>query len=126
MKFTSNHIVFGTADIEKARSFYKDKLKLEVLEEEKTFFALRLGDLRLSFFGGCDNFNESLENKPGISIVIKVSDIEEAKIFMINNGIKLHTEIITAGNFMKFFNVEDPDGNTISFGEYMTDPLLPI
>ena len=125
MTFSSNHLVFGTADIENAKSFYIDKLMLEVLEEEKTFFALRLGDLRLSFFGGCEKFNESIENKPGISLVIKVSNIEEAKDYLVNKGITLQTEIITAGNFMKFFNVEDPDGNIISFGEYLSDSLLP-
>ncbi|MEO8665611.1 MAG: VOC family protein [Ignavibacteria bacterium] len=125
MKFSTNHLVIATSDISKARSFYIDKLKLDSLENGEKFFAARLGDVRLSFFGGCDPFNESTEDKPGISFVMKVDDIDEAKKFIEQQGIKPITEIIQAGDFMKFFNIEDPDGNTISIGQYLADPLQP-
>lgn len=58
-----------------------------------------------------------------MQIILRTDNIEAAKAELVGNGITLAQDIVEAPGFMRFFTIEDPDGNVIHVGQYLRDPL---
>ena len=106
------------SNIERSFDFYTNKLGLPLLHRWPKMFAVRAGEIRISVFQ-----SEEVASSGNIEIILRTDDIETAKAAMINSGVILAQDIIEAPDFMRFFTVEDPDGNVIHIGQYLRDPL---
>ena len=122
MDLEIKHLIFWSADINKAKDFYVEKLGLEILESAEHFFAVKCGDIRFSFFEGAKIFDNK-DDSTGVSIIFKTNDLQSTKAALISKDIILFEDITEAPGFMKHFSVKDPDGNLVFFGEYLKDPL---
>ncbi len=123
MKFECKHLSYSVSDKKAMKEFYADKLELELLDDGPHFFAVRAGDVRFSFFAGGKRYSIA-DDSAGMGIVLKTDDVFKAKEFITSKQIILLSDIIEAPGFMKFFTLEDPDGNIIHIGEYLADPFL--
>ncbi len=113
-----NHISISCLDIERWFDFYANKLGLTLLHRWPKMFAVRAGDVRISVFQ-----SEEIASSGNIEIILRTDDIETAKASVTNDGVALAQDIIEAPDFMRFFTLEDPDGNVIHIGQYLRDPL---
>jgi catechol 2,3-dioxygenase-like lactoylglutathione lyase family enzyme len=123
MKFECKHLSYSVSDKKAMKEFYADKLGLELLDDGERFFAVRAGDVRFSFFAGGNKYTIP-EDAAGMGIILKTENINDARAFVLGKDITLLNDIIEAPNFMKFFTLEDPDGNIVHIGEYLADPFL--
>jgi len=123
MNLSLQHAIIRTSDIDKAKEFYVTKLGLEVLEEAKNFFACKAGTARLSFFGGYEKPTDLEEPKTGMSLVLRVDDLDKAIEELKNKGIKLNGEVIDIPYFHKFQEIEDPDSTILFLAEYHVEPV---
>jgi len=118
MKFELKHLSYNVSDLKASKDFYVNKLEFDELDSTEHFFAAKTGNIRFSFFPGAKKYPIA-DDAAGMGIILAVDNIQEAKEFIMGNGISLLNDIVEAPGFMKFFTVEDPDGNIIHFGEYL-------
>jgi catechol 2,3-dioxygenase-like lactoylglutathione lyase family enzyme len=118
------HITYRVTDIAKSKSFYVEQLGLTLLDEKPNFMALKIGDLRLSFFGGHKSSSDTSEEFIGTSIVLATENIEQTKELLISRGITLHQDIVNANNYLKFIMLKDPDGLIVEIAEYLIKDTL--
>lgn len=123
MKFECKHLSYSVSDKNAMKEFYADKLGLELLDDGEHFFAVRAGDIRFSFFAGGKKYPVA-DDAAGMGIILKTENVSEARAFVLSKDITLLNDIVEAPNFMKFFTLEDPDGNIVHIGEYLSDPFL--
>ncbi len=123
MKFECKHLSYSCADIKAMKEFYADKLGLELLDNGEHFFAVRAGDVRFSFFAGGKKYPIA-DDSAGMGIILKTDNVNDARAFVLSKDITLLNDIVEAPSFMKFFTLEDPDGNIVHIGEYFADPFL--
>jgi catechol 2,3-dioxygenase-like lactoylglutathione lyase family enzyme len=116
--FTCNHISVGCSDIERSFNFYTNKLGLALLHRWPKMFAVRAGDVRISVFQ-----SDEVASSGNVEIILRTDNIESAKAAVTHNEVTLAQDIIEAPGFMRFFTIEDPDGNVIHIGQYLSDPL---
>ena len=124
MNFTDMHYELHVADLAAARRFYVDQLGLPILQETPAMalLAVRVGRSRMSIFG-----NRTGPAAPGPSqIILAVADIEQTVAELAARGIAVSGPPVTAGTFLKFVTVTDPDGNAVAFSQYLRDPVVPI
>lgn len=122
MKFELKHLSYNVSDLNATKDFYLNKLGFELLNGNEHFFAAKLGNIRFSFFPGAKKYPIA-DDAAGMGIILAVEDIQKTKEFITDKGINLLNDIVEAPGFMKFFSVEDPDGNIVHFGEYLTQPV---
>lgn len=122
MNFELKHLSYNVSDLNASREFYIDKLGLELINGNEHFFAAKLGNIRFSFFPGAKKYPIA-DDAAGMGIILAVEDVQKAKEFITGKEVSLLNDIVEAPGFMKFFTVEDPDGNIVHFGEYLTNPL---
>jgi predicted enzyme related to lactoylglutathione lyase len=123
MNYSLQHAIIRTTDINKAKEFYVTKLGLEVLEEAKNFFACKAGVARLSFFGGYEKQSVSEDAKTGVSLILRVDNLDKAIEGLKNKGIEMSGDIIDIPNFHRFQELEDPDGTILFLAEYYVEPV---
>ncbi len=123
MNLKCQHLSYSCADINAMKKFYIENLELELLDDGKHFFAARAGDVRFSFFVGGKKYPIA-DDSAGMGIILRTDDVNAAKENMVSKGITLLNDIVEAPGFMKFFTLEDPDGNIVHIGEYLSDPFL--
>jgi catechol 2,3-dioxygenase-like lactoylglutathione lyase family enzyme len=123
MDFKCKHLSYSVSDVNSMREFYVDKLGLEMLDNGQNFFAVRAGDVRFSFFAGGKKYPIA-DDSTGMGIILATENVSDAKAHVTSQGIALLNDIIEAPGFMKFFTMEDPDGNIVHVGEYLADPFL--
>jgi catechol 2,3-dioxygenase-like lactoylglutathione lyase family enzyme len=123
MNLKCQHIVIRTSNISEAKDFYVNKLGMEVLEEAKNFFASKAGDVRFSFFEGYEKQKTGEDTKTGVSVILRVDDLDDAIKEAKSKEIKLNGEVIDIPNFHKFQEIEDPDGNILFLAEYKVEPV---
>src|SRR4051794_35181031 len=118
--FTCNHITILTADIERSHEFYVEKLGLSLLRRWPKMFAVRAGEVRLSISESTD----AIQVEGNVRIVLRTASIKQAREEVTAKGIVLLEDIVEAPGFMRFFTLQDPDGNILHVGEYLRDPLV--
>lgn len=123
MKFECKHLSYSVSDKNAMKEFYADKLGLELLDDGEHFFAVRAGDVRFSFFAGGKKYPIA-DDAAGMGIILKTENVNDARAFVLSKDITLLNDVVEAPNFMKFFTLEDPDGNIVHIGEYLSDPFL--
>ena len=123
MNYRLQHAVIRTTDISAAKEFYIKKLGLEVIEETGNFFACRAGVARLSVFGGYDKPKDLEEPKTGVSLILRVDDLDSAIAELRSKGVELKGNVIDIPNFHKFQEFEDPDGTILYLAEYYIEPV---
>lgn len=124
MNLRCQHIGFNISDVKASKDFYIDKLGLKLIDEKgENFFAAKAGDVRFSFFGGAVKQPTPPDDASGMSIILRTDNINEAKETVLSKGITLIQDIAEAPGFMKWISIEDPDGNIVHIGEYLTNPL---
>ena len=118
------HLSFRVSDTERSKAFYVEQLALTLLDEKPNFFAVRAGDVRISFFGGHKPSDQTSEEYVGANIVLQTADIEQTKASLVAKGVTLKQDIVNANNFLKFIVLADPDQLIVEVAEYLTeDPL---
>jgi len=124
MKVTDLHFELHVRDLAAAKQFYVDRLGLTVLQETDSMnlLAVRVGNSRMSIFG-----DRTEENGPSHSqIILAVDDIVEAVGELQINGVDVSGPPISAGTFLKFVTIIDPDGNKVAISQYLRPPIEPI
>jgi predicted enzyme related to lactoylglutathione lyase len=124
MKVTDLHFELHVRDLEAARRFYVDQLELPVLQETPgmRLLAVRVGHSRMSIFG-----NRTDQKGPGPSqIILAVDDIEKSVAALQAKGLAVSGPPVTAGQFLRFVTLLDPDGNTVAVAEYLRSAIEPI
>jgi len=110
----------NVGDMPKAKAFYADKLGLKVTtdyrqNDDNWWVSLSLPEggatITLSRATGFENM------KPGtMTLYFETSDIAVAHKELSNKGVKVNEvqdDLFGTGSGVKFFNLEDPDGNQI-------------
>jgi predicted enzyme related to lactoylglutathione lyase len=123
MNLRCQHAVVRVTSITKAKEFYTDKLSLKILEETPNFFAAKAGEVRLSFFEGYEKLDNGEEPKTGVSLILRVDNLNEAISEILKKGVKIKGDIIDIPKFHKFQEIEDPDGNILYLAEYHVEPV---
>jgi predicted enzyme related to lactoylglutathione lyase len=116
--FTCNHISVRCSDIERSFDFYTKKLGIPLLQRWPKMFAILAGEVRISIFQ-----SDEVSAVGNIEIILRAHDIEAAKATSIANGLTLAQDIVEAPGFMRFYTLEDPDGNVIHIAQYLGNPL---
>lgn len=124
MNVTHLHFELHVRDLAAAKLFYVDRLGLPVLQETPAMnlLAVLVGESRMSIFG-----NRTDANGAGPSqIILAVDDIDEAVADLERKGVAVSGPPVTAGTFLKFVTVLDPDGNTVAVSQYLRAPTEPV
>ncbi len=123
MNLKCQHAVVRVTDTKAAREFYIDKLGLELMEEMGNFFAAKAGSVRLSFFGGYEKPENPEDAKTGVSLILRVDNLDTAKGELSAKGIEPLGDVIDIPDFHKFLEYEDPDNNVFFLAEYHIEPV---
>lgn len=118
--FTAAHLELHVRDLDTARHFYVDQLGLEPLQETPAMrlLAVRAGNIRLSIFARED------APAPGPSqLILATPDLDASIARLAAAGLAVDGPPVTAGTFLRFVTVHDPEGNRIALSEYYRDPL---
>jgi catechol 2,3-dioxygenase-like lactoylglutathione lyase family enzyme len=118
-----SQILLQVADLSEARSFYVEKLGLEVIEEFPKMVAVRAGDLRFSIFAGGKRRYPSDEDQYA-TVMFRTADLASTMNDWFSRGVEFDGEVEVAPNFMRYVSFRDPDGNQHYLAEYLTDPLV--
>jgi catechol 2,3-dioxygenase-like lactoylglutathione lyase family enzyme len=113
-------LAMNVGDMSKAKAFYADKLGLKVTtdyrkDDDNWWVTLTLpeggANITLARTTGFENM------KPGtMTVYFETSDIAAAHKELSNKGVKVnevHDDLFGQGAGVKFFNLEDPDGNQV-------------
>src|ERR1700733_6550151 len=106
--FTCNHITILCSEIERSFDFYSNKLGLELLHRWPRMFAVRAGEVRFSV-----SQSDEIAKDGNVQIILRTDNSDEAKAELVGKGITLAQDIVEAPGFMRFFTIEDPNGNII-------------
>jgi catechol 2,3-dioxygenase-like lactoylglutathione lyase family enzyme len=123
MNLRCQHAVIRVRDIKISKEFYIDTLGLELIEEMGNFFAARAGGVRLSFFGGYEKPDNPEDIKTGVSLILRVDNLDTAKNELSAKNIEPLGDVIDIPNFHKFLEYEDSDGNVFFLAEYHVEPV---
>ncbi len=119
------HVAFYSSDLDKTRAFYKKVLGYEEPYDLKN----PDGSLSMSFI----KINErqyvelSKETAPNTDrlnhVSIETDDIAAMRVYLASKGVKVPATAgkVRIGNLA--FNVQDPDGHTLEFVQYMPESL---
>jgi lactoylglutathione lyase len=119
------HVAFYASDLDKARGFYKDLLGYQEPYDLKN----PDGSLQMSFIKINDRqyVELSKEKAPGTDrlnhVAIETDDIAAMRDYLAAKGVAVPAKVgkVRIGNLS--FNVQDPDGHTLEFVQYMPDSL---
>lgn len=118
--FNCNHLTFRVTNTIISKAFYVDKLGLTLINEQPNFLAIKVGNLRLSFFGGHKPSTQTSDEFVGANMVLSTQNIQQTRDSLIKKGIVLKQDIVNANNFLKFIVITDPDGLIVEIAEYLT------
>ncbi len=124
MEISDLHFELHVRDLAAAKRFYVDQLGLPVLQQSEAMnlLAVRVGRSRMSIFGD----RKDAEGAGHSQIILAVTDIEQAARELDSRGLTLSGPPMTAGSFLRFVTVLDPDGNIVAISEYLRDPVAPV
>ena len=117
--------VLAASDYERARAFYRDQLGFAVVEEggDPARFGIFRRDKSQLFV---DSWNGPRTPIVGLwSAYIHAAQLAELAQEFESKGIKLSKPIRDTNYGMREFEVMDPDGNVICFGEDLDDQPAP-
>lgn len=115
-------IMFGTIvkDMPKAKEFYADKLGLKVVNDYRqdddhwwVSLALPEGGVTITLTTYHENIQQGI-----ISLYFSTSDVYAANKELSAKGLKVNevkNDLYGPGSGVKWFNLEDPDGNWVHF-----------
>lgn len=116
-ELTQSTPVLGASDYERARSFYRDQLSFAVIEEggdPPRFGIFRRG--RAQIF--VDSWKGARVPVPKLwSAYIHVTDLADLAREFRDAGVVLSKDIEETVYGMREFEITDPDGNIVCFGE---------
>ncbi|MCC6572442.1 MAG: VOC family protein [Planctomycetes bacterium] len=117
------HVVLSATNVGNARDFYVKKLGLKPLEDSPNFFAVRMGGLRISVFGGGKRCDVEKDEGNNLKLVLRTDNIEKSKKDLAGRGVKFDGEIQEAPGFMRYVPLLDPDNNVLFLAQYLGNPL---
>ncbi len=94
-------------DMDRAVAFYRDNLKLEVVEHDGDWTEVTAGDQRIGL-----NANESPAGDGGAVIAFKVDDIDSSVEELKGNGVEFAGEV-SEHPWGRIAPFKDPDGNDL-------------
>ncbi len=109
--------VLAAADYERARDFYRDMLGCRIVEEggEPPRFGIFERD-NCTFF--VNAWHDARAPKPEVwSAYIHVAGVERFADELRNRGVPLSRDVSDTPYGMREFEVTDPDGNVLCFGQ---------
>lgn len=123
-KFTMVSVV--VSDMKKAKEFYAEKLGLEIatdyrLNDDNWWVTLTLpgGGASITLARSSTTSNEP--PKPGtVGFYLSTSDVAAAHKELNEKGVKLsevRNDLYGPGSGVKFFQLQDPDGNQVTFAQ---------
>ena len=116
-ELTQSTPVLGAADYERARAFYRDQLGFSVIEEggDPPRFGIFRRGRALIYVDGWKGARQPLPNL--WSAYIHVTDLAGLAREFQGAGVTLTREISETVYGMREFEITDPDGNIVCFGE---------
>ena len=117
--FESAVPVLATANYERAKAFYRDQLRYAVVEEggDPPLFGIFRRDRSTIYI---DGWKGPRASKPEMwSVYIHVADVHAVAADLEQRGVRLTRAISETPYGMREFEVADPDGNVLCFGEDM-------
>jgi catechol 2,3-dioxygenase-like lactoylglutathione lyase family enzyme len=124
LNFDCKHLTYRVADTTKSKIFYIDNLGLTLLDEKPNFLALKVGNIRISFFGGHKPSSQTSDEFVGTNIVLSTQNIEQTRDKLVEKGVVLKQDIVIANNFLKFIVLLDPDNLIVEIAEYLIKDTL--
>ena len=105
------NIMLGTADLDRARSFYRDKLGLPVKGEIPGFVFLETGPVTLCL----STAHARLAEQPGpTEVVLQVAGVRNAYAALKEKGVEFLREPANVTGDSWAANFRDPDGHLLS------------
>lgn len=107
-------VFFNVDDIEKSKSFYRDKLGLSVKYETADWVELDAGNVTIALrrYGSGPEGRPELGVGEGATLVFQVEDIEAAQAELEGNGVKFIGGVFDYG-VVKLAAFEDLNGNVL-------------
>jgi catechol 2,3-dioxygenase-like lactoylglutathione lyase family enzyme len=103
-------VSFLTQDIQRAKRFYSDTLRLEIETEGENDMELRCGQMTLDIFDPSSIGRPFAPSPAGLAL--RVPDVDAARAELESKGVRFDGDTIaTSVCRMAFF--KDPDGNTL-------------
>lgn len=115
MKVINTLMMFSMAvsDMPRAKEFYSDKLGLNVVGDDKQWVSLTLPEGGVTII--LTTYHENM--KPGtMKVYFTTSDITAAHKELSDKGVnvdKVKDDLYGPGSGVKWFELEDPDGNQV-------------
>ncbi len=105
------NVMLGTSDLDRARSFYRDRLGLAVRQEAPGFVFLATGPTTLCL----STAHSRLAAQPGSAeVVLAVESVREAYGALQDAGVEFLREPANVSGASWAANFRDPDGNLLS------------
>lgn len=124
LQLSCRQVTVHVSALEPALDFYVGALGLELLERGDSFFAARVGDVRVSAFSGFERSPAERARQTGVTLILAARDVDQALRTLRARGVEPLGGIVEAGGFLRFFSVLDPDGTLVSIAEYLEPELL--
>jgi len=114
------------SDMKKAKEFYAEKLGLEVTtdyrqNDDNWWVLLTFPSGGASITLARSSTTDNKPPKPGVvSLYISTSDIAAARQELIEEGLEtgeIRDDLYGPGSGVKFFQLNDPDGNQLTFAQ---------
>ena len=105
------NIMLSTADLDRSRAFYRDRLRLAVKQEIPGFVFLETGPVTLCL----STAHASLAEQPGpLEVVLAVGSVRDAYAALQANGVEFLRAPANVTGDSWAANFRDPDGHLLS------------
>jgi predicted enzyme related to lactoylglutathione lyase len=110
-----DHVWFWVTDMDRAVSFYRDALGLEVrMRHEDRWAELDAGSIRIGLHGAVDGRPTS----PGGTAVFLVEDLDASTAALRGRGVVFDEHLGEVPGYARYASFADPDGNAMQLIEY--------
>ena len=110
-------VYFFVSDMERAVSFYRDALGLQLVYRSGEDWAqFEAGPVQLGLHASAQG-----EHRPGGTLAFRVDDLDSSRVALAARGISFTPEGGGEGGEPRFVEFRDPDGNVLGLLEYARD-----
>lgn len=103
------------SDMERAKSFYIDKLGFSQGDEMSPGIMLNASDLTIYLEPGRESQKREMLKHPEISLCLSTESVKDAYEKLKDAGVAVVSDYVEFASTFAMFRVADPDGNTIEF-----------
>jgi predicted enzyme related to lactoylglutathione lyase len=113
-----DHVWFWVSDMDRAVSFYRDRLGLELrMRHESTWAEFEAGGIRIGLHGAGGEH----PTPHGGTAVFLVEDLDLARAWLEERGVVFDAHLGEVPGLARYASFEDPDGNSMQLIEYASE-----